>query len=469
MQSTFTEEVSAVGDAVAERVGPQKYRIWFKNSTRFTLADGYLEIGVPNLFVANWLESHFADDISEAVKEVTGEAKKITFNIDPELTGHQNRGQLDSQADLVGKVRNQTVKLRTKPSRQLGRFLKLSLDTFVVGSSNQLAHSAAVAMAEESKSPFNPLFIHGGYGVGKTHLMQGICNRVRQSRPETNWLYLSAEDFANQFILALKTKKLEAFRRRMRQTELLAIDDIHFLASKPSTQEEFLHTFNSIDLAGKQVILASDAHPKTIGQLSEKLVNRFVSGMVVKIETPDFKTRCEICRQYAKTMQKQIPESVISHIAENMRTNVRELQGALLKLIAFSSMQNQRITLSSTKEILAEHISRTDPIVHISDIESTVATFFGTTPANLHSSKKDRTITQARHFSMYLARKHTKMSSPEIGRCMGNKNHATVLLACKKVAKQLEQNAEIHWNSASGNRVFKVKTVLKRLEESIAG
>ena len=182
--------------------------------------------------------------------------------------------------------------------------LKLSLDSFVVGKSNQLAYTAARTVATEEKSPFNPLFIHGGYGVGKTHLLQGICNEVSKSRPGTNWLYLSAEDFANQFILALKTGKLDAFRRKMRETDLLAIDDIHFLARKDATQEEFMHTFNSIDLAGKQVVLVSDAHPKMIGQLSEKLVNRFVSGMVVKIDTPDFLTRCEICKQYAVSIGK---------------------------------------------------------------------------------------------------------------------------------------------------------------------
>jgi chromosomal replication initiator protein len=270
-------------------------------------------------------------------------------------------------------------------------------------------------------------------------------------------------------VLALKTKKLEAFRRRMRQTDLLAIDDIHFLASKPSTQEEFLHTFNTIDLAGKQIVLASDAHPKMIGQLSEKLVNRFVSGMVVKIETPDLRTRCLICKQYATQMQKRIPENVIRYIAENLRTNVRELEGALLKLIAFASLQNGKVTLGLAKKVLAEHLERCDPIVHISDIESAVATYFGITPANIHSSKKDRTVATARHFSMYLARKHTKMSSSEIGRFMGNKNHATVLLACKKIKGQIKQNSELHWNGPAGNKISKARTILAKLEQSISG
>jgi chromosomal replication initiator protein len=255
----------------------------------------------------------------------------------------------------------------------------------------------------------------------------------------------------------------------MRQTDLLAIDDIHFLASKPSTQEEFLYTFNSIDLAGKQVVMVSDAHPKMIGQLSEKLVSRFVSGMVVKVEQPDFQTRCKICEQYAKAMRKHIPENVIKYISENIKTNVRELEGALLKLIAFSSLQNNKVNLHTAKEVLSEHVARTDPIVHISDIESAVATYFGITPAALHSSKKDRTISLARHFSMYLARQHTRMSSSEIGRCMGNKNHATVLLACNKITDQVKRNVQLNWLSPTGNKVSKARTLLARLEESIMG
>jgi len=489
MQGTVTDDkprseetqIIAVNEALARRIGPQKFRIWFNKSTRLTLAGGYLKVGVPNLFIASWIENHFAVEISKAVQEVTGTAHKITFTIDPELSGHQRRIQLDSQAQLVAKVRNRSVldRPRSTATKPPAKKLKLSLDKFVVGSSNELAYNAAKAVVNEQKSPFNPLFIHGGYGVGKTHLLQGICNAVAKQRPQTNWLYLSAEDFANQFILALKIKKLEQFRRKMRQTDLLAIDDIHFLASKPSTQEEFLHTFNTISLAGKQVVLVSDAHPKMIGQLSEKLVNRFVSGMVVKISNPDFHTRCQICRQYAETImqanfgsakrpeQKQIPENVIRYIAENLRTNVRELEGALLKLIAFSALQNQKINLAMAQTVLAEHLARTDPIVHISDIESAVATYFGLTPANIHSSKKDRTVALARHFSMYLTRKHTKMSSSEVGRFMGNKNHATVLLGCKRIEDLIERNADLHWNGPTGNKIAKAKTVIAQLEASI--
>ena len=472
MQGTITDEATAsqqaqqVREALESIIGTQKFQIWFKNSARFTLSADQLEVGVPNRFVASWLENHFLGQIDLAVKKATGSARHISFVIEPELAAGGAKVASGGPARAQGGNNNGLP--RSGGLRRTSRKkLRLTLDTFVVGPSNQLAYNAAKAVVDEPQSPFNPLFIHGGYGVGKTHLLQGICNQVRRSRPETNWSYLSAEDFVNQFVLALKTKKLEAFRRRLRQTDLLAIDDIHFLASKPSTQEEFLHTFNSISMAGKQVVLASDAHPKMIGQLSEKLVNRFVSGMVVKIENPDFQTRCRICRQYAASMKQELAENVIRYIAENLRSNVRELQGALVKLVALASLKNQKPTLAMAREVLAEHLERCDPIVRLTDIESAVAAYFGTTCASIHSARRDRTVALARHFSMYLARKHTRMSSSEIGRVMGNKNHATVLLACKKVEQLLKQNAELHWHGPTGNRVAKARTILTGLEEEI--
>jgi len=475
MQSVVTDDKNIALGSVMENIkselskiiGPNKYKIWFEGSTKMAIQDQYLKIEVPNLFIAGWLENHFAEDIQKAVKNITGISKKLTFSINAALAGKRNT------RNTAGIKNDENTNNYNKPTqkKKISRYkkLRLTLDSFVVGSSNRLAFNAALTVANEEKSPFNPLFIHGGYGVGKTHLLQGICNAICLNQPGTDWLYISAEDFVNQFVLALKTKKLEAFRCRMRQMDLLAIDDIHFLAGKISTQEEFLHTFNSIDLAGKQVLLASDAHPKLITQLSDKLVNRFVSGMVVKIDQPDLETRFSICAQFAAKRKVPIADSVLKYIAEHLKTNVRELQGAMLKIIAFASLQNKKVNINIAKEILAEHIARTDPVVHVSDIETAVVTFFGITVADLHSAKKDRTISLARHFSMYLARKHTKMSSPEIGKCMGNKNHATVLLACKKIEEQVKNNNQLNWMCQSGNRVAKAKTILAKLEHAIAG
>ena len=467
MQTVITDEISAINQTLAEKIGQQKFRIWFKNSARMTLCGEYLKIGVPNAFVGNWIESHFLCDITAALETVLGSSRKIVFNIEPELSGNL-RKQADSQSRPAEQPRITPTSRRFNSPQPSARQIKMGLDSFVVGPSNNLAYNAAVSIVSDEVSQFNPLFVHGGHGLGKTHLLQGICQMLSRTRPQANWLYVSAEDFTNQFVLALKTKKLEAFRRRYRQTDLLAIDDIHFLASKPSTQEEFLHTFNTINLAGKKVVLASDAHPKMIGQLCESLVSRFVSGMVVKIEPPDFKTRAKILTQKAETANIHLDEKVIAYVAENVRSNIRELEGALLKLTAYSSLCNEKISVAMAKQVLAEHISRTDPIVHISDIESAATTYFGITPADVHSSKKDRTVSLARSFAMYLARKHTKMSFPEIGRLMGNKNHATVILACRKIEQMVRSNSNANWQSSNGNKAVNSKDILAKLEETIA-
>ena len=480
--TTVQSPIETIEELLIRKIGTQKFRIWFKDSVQLSLNNGYLNIGTPNTFTAQWIERHFLTDLQSVAKTVLGQCPKTAFSV----IEHPAAGKhlLASQQHLPDAVNiSDSAKTRLNKTTGTSRALcRMTLESFVVGSSNELAYNAAQVVVREPHSPFNPLFIHGGYGIGKTHLLQGICNAVARTRVQTKWLYLSAEDFANQFVLALKTKKLEEFRRRIRQTELLAIDDIHFLANKPSTQEEFLHTFNTIDLAGKQVILASDAAPKMIQQLSDKLINRFVSGMVVKIEPPDFITRCKISEKCAKTMistafkgtasktttPPKVPESVIQYIAQHIRSNVRELEGALLKVVAYAALQNSSITLTLAKEVLADHVERCDPMVHLSTIESTVAAYFGTTPAVLHSSKKDKTIALARHFSMYLARKHTQMSSSEIGRLMGNKNHATVLVACKKIEDMLQRDIELHWRGPAGNRVSKTKTTLTALETNLS-
>lgn len=468
MTTTFTDEIQAIQQSIAERLGQEKYRVWFRNSTRFNVTDSVLEIGVPNHFIGSWIETHFLSDVRYATKSVLGREITVQFSIDPSLSRSQRKSILDSQAKQVTRAQSTSIRRRIQPrAAGLGAHL-LTLDDFVVGSGNELAFNAARAVVNEEKSPFNPLFLHGGYGLGKTHLLQGVCNAYQDKHPQARCLYVSAEEFANQFVLALKTQKLDLFRNKFRNVEMLAIDDIHFLASKPSMQEEFLHTFNTIDLAGKQVVLASDAHPKMIGKLTEKLVSRFVSGMVVKIEIPDLETRIKICRKWAKKKDKDIPQQVIQYVAENMRTNIRELEGALLKLLAFASLSKSPMSVAMAQEVLAEHISRTDPIVHISDIAASVTTFFGVTTADIYSSKKDRTVSLARSFTMYLARKYTRMSFPEIGRLLGGKNHATVILACRKVEDLVSRDADLKWIGQTGNRVIKATKALNQLTESIS-
>lgn len=461
MEAVFTEEIKAIQDHLARQIGIQQYQIWFRNATRLTLRQECLEIAVANPFISQWIQSHFEKPLQKAMEAVLHQKRPIQYITDRTLSpAAKPNGSANGSADPAN-PKETSVSRRTEP-------LKMSLDTFVVGAKNELAYNAAKTVVEQEKSPFNPLFYHGGYGVGKTHLLQGICTEIARRRPHAKWLYLSAEDFANQYVLALKTRKLDAFRNRFRNLDLLAIDDIHFLSNKNAMQEEFLHTFNSIDLAGKQIVLASDAHPKEIGALCEKLVNRFVSGMVIRIDPPDFDTRCRILMHRAKRMGQPLRKEVAEYIAGAISSSVRELEGALLKVIAYSTLTQKPAGLDEVRQILSEHIARTDPVVHNSDIVSVVAEFFDLKSTDIHSARKERTVSLARSLAMYLTRRFTKMSFPEIGKAMGNKNHATVILACRKIEEALERNTPLRWRSAAGFRSVPAKELLERLIEKIS-
>jgi chromosomal replication initiator protein len=461
MQTAFTDEIKSIHNLIAQAIGEAKYKIWFRNGTQLTLTDEGLEITVASSFIAGWIENHFARVIQNALKAVKGTTGPIHFSVDASLIPATRQSP-------AARTKIMAITETSAPSAKFIPPLKLTMDTFVVGQKNQLGYNAAKNVIQEEKSPFNPLFYHGGYGVGKTHLLQGICNEYARTRRSCKWMYVSAEDFANQYVLALKTRKLDIFRSRFRSLDLLVIDDIHFLANKNAMQEEFLHTFNTIDLAGKQIVLASDAHPKQIDQLCEKLVSRFVSGMVVRIDPPDYDTRREICRRKAAAMNQKICEDVIGFLADQITGNVRELEGALLKLIAYAAVSGEKVSLASAKELLAEHILRADPVVHSSDITETVARYFDVSPADIHSPKKDRLISLARSYCMYMTRKLTKMSFPEIGKTMGNKNHATVILACRKIEQALESNQRLRWKNGSGFRNAPAKDILQELMEQIS-
>jgi chromosomal replication initiator protein len=468
VKCALTEAEPLIRQRLAQKIGPQRYNIWFRNSTQFSVTDGFLKVGVPNLFIGTWIENHFSETIAEAAKEATGQDLQVALAIDPELHASLRKAQLDRQADFV-------VKSAERPFDQNGRrgyaprprALRGRLDDFVVGPCNRMAYTSALAVTEGSAPQFSLLFIYGGCGLGKTHLLQGICNGLAGRATDRRWLYVSGEEFTNQFLLALRDGKLEEFRRRFRSLDVLVVDDIHFLANKRATQEEFLHTYNAIEAAGKQVVLASDTHPKLMGRVPETLVSRFVCGMVLRIDPPDCDTRCEILRRRASKLERAIPEDVIGYIAANLRTNVRELEGSLLRLLAYASVVHEAITVEMARQALADYLPRADRIVTVNDIENRVATFFGLSPAQLHSSRKTRAVALARAISMYLARKYTSMSFPEIGRLMGNKNHSTVILACRKIERTLAQDAPVSWEAAGGVREMKLRALVEQMEEEL--
>ncbi len=330
MQLAIADPVARIVERIEEKIGPRRFRVWFKDTTRFDVTDQCLRIDVPSYFVGTWIENHFADEIVTAAREVIGANVQLGFAVDPALAGKIRQPQLNRQAESVRQTTQQptpasAVRLKAEVET---RPLRGRLDDFVVGPSSCMAFEVAQQIVRAPASIYNPLFVHGSCGVGKTHILQGVCNAFAETRPDLRWMYVSGEEFTNDYIHAIRTAQLDKFRTRYRNLDVLVIDDVHFLANKKATQEEFLHTFNAIDASNKQIVLASDAHPKLIGQFSESLVSRFMAGMVVCIEPPTFPTRCEILQRKAVKLSRIVPQEVIEYIAQNVRGSVRELEGA---------------------------------------------------------------------------------------------------------------------------------------------
>jgi len=462
------DAVEAVETRIAEKLGPQRFNVWFKNAVRFAFTEDFLRVCTPNHFISDWIERHFSDVIIEAAREVTANEYTLSYAIDPELARNLGKKQPDRQVDFVAnnperlaREHRRTGLAGASPIQQL----KGRVEDFVVGSSNRLAHAAVVSVIENPAADYNPLFIHGGCGLGKTHLLQAICNGITERHPSLRWRYVTGEEFTNDYVYAIKAHEENTFRSRYRNLDILVIDDVHFFANKRATQGEFLHTFQAIDAAGKQIVLASDAPPKMIGHFSESLVSRFLSGMVVRIEPADVVVRAGVLRRRAARLKVDISEHVIMHIAESFCANIRELEGALLKVVAQAHVTKEPITLSMADRAIRDLVRQTAPVVKLSDIETSVAIFFGLTPADLHTSRKSRTIALARGIAMYLARKHTNMSYPEIGRFMGNKNHSTVILATRRISKMLQENAPARWMTPSGEREQNLAVLIEDLEE----
>ncbi|MDD4889891.1 MAG: chromosomal replication initiator protein DnaA [Phycisphaerae bacterium] len=460
-----------ISKLIADQVGPRRYQVWFKNSTRLRLDGDHLQVNVPNQFIGQWIERHFAEDITAAAAGVLGKSPQIHTVVDPSLFANLRKRQLDHQADSVTRQIDRATPppANGKNHNGDGKWQsKFKLDDFIVGPCNELAYKCATEAARSPGKQFNPLFIHGGCGLGKTHLLQGICNALGDHG--VKWMYSSAEEFTNQFLWAIQTKKVDRFRARFRQVDVLVIDDVHFLSEKKATQQEFLHTFNEIAGGGRQVVMASDAHPKLIGQLAEPLVNRFVSGMVAKIEKPDRATRRQILIRRAAGLGMTLSDEILDFIADNIQDNVRELEGALFKLLAYRSVDNGHngdLDVARVRTMLADHISTVSPAVRLGDVEAMVSTFFGLRPADLHSSRKSQTVSTARSVAMYLTRKMTGLSFPDIGKYMGNKNHATVLQACRRIDARLADDLLLEWETSAGVMKQPAREVIQRFQNEL--
>jgi chromosomal replication initiator protein len=448
---------------VADLIGANRYRTWFGGSTEFELEGEHLDVTVANTFVGNWISSNYLPQLIEAARDVVGTEPQVAVRVTDRPAPAAPRAVTPSANDAARPAERAP---RPSAGNLVRSTLRGTLDTFVVGPSNELAYSVVSALASVPGRAFKHLVLHGGCGLGKTHLLQGICNAVNNGHAHLAWRYLSGEEFTNEFVYAVRAGRVDAFRARFRNVDLLVIDDIHFLADKKATQEEFLHTFNAIDASGKTVVLSSDRHPRSISDLSEPLVNRLIAAMVIEVNPPDFTTRREILHRRAKGMFCELPDEVLDYLAHHITRNVRELEGALYKLVAFASLTKEPIGLELARRTVEDYVPSAR-LPRSAEIERAVAGYFGVTPDQLRSRSRDRTITQARAVAMYLIRQHTRMSFPEIGRHFGNKQHSTVLMAVRRVREALDANAAFSWKTPSGYRERAARDVLSSLENDL--
>jgi len=422
----FLQEIRA-------RVQQQAFETWFRAIKFGGSSDHELILDVPNQFVAEWLSENYMDVLRRSARTAFGDGLGLRFRIDPVL-------------EVT--ARDQPLPPRPAPVRvfedhsQIDR--KYSFDSFVVGKSNQLAHAACKAVSQNPAKTYNPLFLYGGVGLGKTHLMQAVGNAVRERNPEARIYYVSSEQFTNEMIYSIQHAKTLEFKKKYRNADLLLIDDVQFLAGKESTQEEFFHTFNALYDAHKQVVMTSDRPPGDIRLLEERLVSRFQWGLVADIQLPDLENRVAILNKKAEQEGLHLGEDVALLIAENVRSNIRELEGSLIRLIAFANLMKVEINLSLAQQVLRDFI-RPDARHRIdaSTIVKTTADYFATTVEAIKGKRRTNAIVVPRQVAMYLCRTLTEMPLAEIGRVFGGRDHTTVLYACDRVRSMIESDPEI--------------------------
>ena len=414
------------------------FTAWFGRVSPRDLDGSTLVLNVPNAFTKEWIESRYADDLAAAVSRAYGTPLGVVLVVDPEASGPETDTE-QAPAEIVP-----VEQVATIPPHQVAverpRFHpKYTFDSFVIGSSNRFAHAAALAVAEAPAEAYNPLFIYGEAGLGKTHLLHAIGHYVVEMNPGTVVRYVSTEQFMNDFIFALQSRTIPDFHRRYRAADLLLVDDIQFLEGKERTQEEFFHTFNALH-PKSQIVLTSDRPPKKIPTLEERLRTRFEWGLITDIQPPDLETRLAILQKKAATERLSVPPEVMSFIASKIQTNIRELEGALIRVVAYSSLTRSDVTLELAQSVLQSLLPNGQEARVTADlVVSVAADYFGITPEEIRSASRSRPLVTARQMAMYLCRELTDMSLPAIGRAFGGRDHSTVIYAKDKVRELIQE------------------------------
>ncbi len=439
--------------AIRNRMQPEQFATWFGRANLVGFDDQQLEIAVLNEFTQEWILKYHRPAIEAAILSVLGTKRTLVISVDPELSS------ANIPNEVLAAIPAPTAERKPEPARPpatpeqtRGALLwnsdvelhpKNTFDSFVVGPCNRFGHASAMGAAEQPGQTYNPFFLHGSVGVGKTHLLQAVCHMILEKTPTSRILYLSCETFINHFISALQDGDTTRFRDKYRNVDVLVVDDIHLLANKERTQEEFFHTFNTLHNAGKQIVLSSDSPPKDIPTLQERLVSRFKWGMVAEIEPPCFETRMAIVKRKSISRGNEFPPAVAEYIASNIENNVRELEGAVTHLFAFSSMSNRPIDHALAHEALSSILKTTKGQPTLDDVVQAITKHYNLKASDLQSSKRTRVVALPRHIAMYLARTVTGSSFEAIGAHFGGRDHSTVVYAVKKLEKLIRTNPEI--------------------------
>ena len=422
-----------VKEKIRSQVNDQSFLTWFAPTSQVSFENGSLVINVPNKFFKDWLSENYRDIVQDAARNIAGLECTVNFQID---AGKKPKRGEDSR------------QLPLPPMRSLQHGLpslnpKYDFGSFVVGSSNQFAHAACLAVAQSKSRTYNPLFIYGGVGLGKTHLLHAIGHRFLENNAGAKVTYLSSETFMNELINSIRYDRMHSFRNRYRNMDLLMIDDIQFIAGKEKTQEEFFHTFNSIYESHKQIVISSDKVPRDIPDLEERLRSRFEWGLIADIQSPDLETKVAILRKKADQNNISLPDDVALFIARSIKTNIRELEGSLIRLGAYSSLSDREISVEFARETLKETLTNMDKTVTIDAIKKEVASFFGVKVSDLNSKRRTQNIVFPRQVSMYVCRQLTDTSLPAIGKAFGGRDHSTVIHSINLIEKKMEANVEI--------------------------
>jgi len=430
---------------IKSQVHEQSYETWIAPTRLLGVEGGTLTIEGPNQFFIDWVTQHHLDTIAEAGESILG------FRPGIELTYRPDNGR---DAGFNGKRQSFLRRYTHDPRANKMLNARYTFDDFIVGPSNRMAHAASLAVAENPARVYNPLFIYGGVGLGKTHLAQAIGHFVLQQKRKARVFYSSSETFMNELIFAIRQGKTLEFKNKYRNMDLLIIDDIQFLAGRESTQEEFFHTFNALYDNNKQIVVTSDRPPKQIKDLEERLISRFEWGLITDIQKPDLETRLAILKNKTAKDGLPFPEDVLVYIAENVRSSIRELEGSLLRLLAFSNLTGGEINLNLARESLRDFMGKGRRGSSVAEIQKAVAEKFDISVELLKSEKRSSRVVLPRQVAIYLSRQLTDKSLIEVGRQFGGRDHTTVRHACKKIEKLLGEQPELQRQVAEIRQKF---------------